>query len=50
MEKVKAVVRVVLKDKRFWSLVAMAVASFGFSVVPAGTIEAVGCALAGGCV
>ncbi|AJT60798.1 hypothetical protein [Ralstonia phage phiITL-1] len=50
MEKVKSVVKAVLKDKRFWGLVAVAVAALGVSVVPAGTIEAVGCALAGGCV
>lgn len=49
MEKVKTVVKAVLKDKRFWGLVAVAVATAGASFVPAGTIEAVGCALAGGC-
>ncbi|WAX26276.1 hypothetical protein [Ralstonia phage p2106] len=50
MDKVKTVVKAVLRDRRFWGLVAVAVAAVGVSVVPAGTIEAVGCALAGGCV
>ncbi|UCR91156.1 hypothetical protein [Ralstonia phage RpT1] len=50
MDKVKTVVKAVLRDKRFWGLVAVALAGLGVTVVPAGTLEAIGCAVAGGCV
>ncbi|BAJ51840.1 hypothetical protein CJ97_gp52 [Ralstonia phage RSB2] len=50
MDKLKAVALTVVKARSFWALVAVVAAGLGFTAVPAGTLEAVGCALAGGCV
>lgn len=49
VSKVKTVGKTIVKDKRFWALVAVALAGFGTGVLPVEAVTTVGCALVGGC-